>query len=58
MCLQSGLDSVAESESRDRRVIQNMQGKGRLLTLPYPAPSLGNMYHAKTVMERTERSDD
>ena len=47
--LQSGLDSVAESDSRDRQVIQNVCGKGRLLTLPYQAPSLVNRYCAKTV---------
>lgn len=49
MYLQSALDSVAESEGGDRQMIQDVRGKGRLLTLPHPAPSLINMYCAKTM---------
>lgn len=49
MCLQGELDSLAEPENGDRRVIQDISNKGLLLTLPNPACSLGNMYPAKTM---------
>lgn len=45
MCLQGGLDLVAEPESEDRQMVQDIYGQGRLLTLPDPAPPLGDMCH-------------
>lgn len=41
------LDLIAEPESEDGQVIQHIYRERLLLTLPAPAPSLGNMYPLK-----------
>lgn len=56
MSLKGGLDSGAEPESGDRHMIQDIYNKGLLLILPYPTPSLGSMYTART-RKRNRRNE-